>query len=148
MRIHAFPDDVVDRARSLAGTDEHHELLPEGPGSPLRCCLGRAGDGEPLVLFRYSPEAGTGPYEEVGPVFVHAEACGGPERTDVLPAALVAAPRVLRAYDGRGRIHSGEAAGPGEVEAVVEKLLADPDVEQVQVRSLSHGCFLFAVTRD
>ncbi|WNV91767.1 DUF1203 domain-containing protein [Umezawaea sp. Da 62-37] len=148
MRIHALPTEVVDRARALAGTDEHHELHAGAPGEPLRCCLTRSEGGQPLVLFGYSPEAGAGPYEEVGPVFVHAEACDGPERTDVLPAAMVAAPRVLRAYDSKGRIRGGELAPAADVEAMTGRLLADPAVEQVQVRSLSHGCFLFAVTRD
>ena len=146
MRIHAIPADVVDRARKTV--DEHHQHLAEVPGSPLRCCLGRSGEGEPVVLFRYSPTAGRGVYEEVGPVFVHAEACDGPARTDVLPEALSKAARVVRAYDGDGRIHTGELAASGELESVVSTLLADPVVVEVQVRSVSHGCFLFAVTRD
>ncbi len=146
MRIHAIPADVVDHARKT--TDEHHEHRAEAAGSPLRCCLTRAGDDEPVVLFRYSPTAGRGPYEETGPVFVHAEACGGPERTDVLPDALRQAPRVLRAYDAAGRIHAGELASPDELDTAVGNLLADERVAEVQVRSLSHGCFLFAITRD
>ncbi|HEX6340797.1 DUF1203 domain-containing protein [Umezawaea sp.] len=146
MRIHALPADVVARARRT--TDEHHEHRAEAPGSPLRCCLRRAGDGEPVVLFRYSPAAGRGPYEEVGPVFVHAEPCDGPDRTDALPDELRRAPRVLRAYDAHGRIHTGELARPDELEAALARLLADEHVAEVQVRSPSHGCFLFAVTRD
>lgn len=146
MRIHALPADVVDHARET--TDEHHEHRAEAPGMPLRCCLTRAAEGVPVVLFGYSPTAGRGPYEEVGPVFVHAEACGGPERTDVLPDALRVSPRVLRAYDAEGRIRSGELAAPDELDVAVEKLLADDETVEVQVRSLSHGCFLFAVTRD
>jgi hypothetical protein len=146
MRIHAIPVDVVDRARKTS--DEHHEHLAEAPGSPLRCCLERSGDGEGVVLFRYSPTAGRGAYEEVGPVFVHAEPCGGPERTDVLPDALSKAARVVRAYDADGRIRTGEVAAAGELGDVVSGLFADPLVVEAQVRSLSHGCFLFAVTRD
>ena len=144
MRIHAIPTDVLDTARSL--DDEHHEHLPEAPGSPLRCCLERSGDDEPVVLFRYSPAAGKGPYEEIGPVFAHATPCGGPPRTDVLPAALCATPRVLRAYTPDGRIHDGVVALPDD--AAFEKLFTDPEVAEIQVRSASHGCFLFAVTRD
>ncbi|MCS7484277.1 DUF1203 domain-containing protein [Umezawaea endophytica] len=146
MRIHAIPADVVDLARKTV--DEFHEHLADAPGVPLRCCLERSGDGEPVVLFRYSPTAGRGPYEEVGPVFVHALPCEGPARTDVLPEALSRGARVVRAYDADGRIHAGEPAAPGELSSVVSGLLADPVVVEVQVRSLSHGCFLFAVTRD
>ncbi|GAA1264297.1 DUF1203 domain-containing protein [Saccharothrix xinjiangensis] len=148
MRIHALPADVLDRARARAGADEHHELHPESPGAPLRCCLRRAGDGEPVVLFRYSPTAGRGPYEEVGPVFAHVEPCGGPETTAALPEAFRHAQRLLRAYAADGRIHGGEVAAPERLEDGISGLLDDPAVVEVQVRSASHGCFLFAVTRD
>ncbi|WP_229794901.1 DUF1203 domain-containing protein [Saccharothrix coeruleofusca] len=146
MRIHALPEDVVTRAREAAGRDEHHERVAEAAGSPLRCCLRKAREGEPLVLFRYSPTAGRGPYEEVGPVFVHAEPCGGPDGG--LPVELGRAPRVLRAYTAHGRIHDGVLAQPETLERDLADLLAHPEVVEVQVRSLSHGCFLFAVTGD
>ncbi len=147
MRIHALPDDVLDRARELAGTDEHHELHDESPGAPLRCCLRKAGPGEPVVLFRHAPEAGAGPYEELGPVFAHAEPCDGPATTAELPEALLHAPRTLRAYTAGGRIHGGETVEPGNLPDRVAALLDDPDVAQLQVRSATHGCFLFAITR-
>lgn len=143
-----MPTDVLDRARARAGADEHHELHAEAPDAPLRCCLRRAGAGEPLVLFRYTPAAGRGPYEEVGPVFAHAEPCGGPESTTELPAALIRSPRLLRAYTADGRIHDGGVAEPDRVRDRVADLLDEAGVVEVQVRSASHGCFLFAVTRD
>ncbi|MFD0199787.1 MULTISPECIES: DUF1203 domain-containing protein [Saccharothrix] len=148
MRIHALPDDVLARARELAGTDEHHELHDESPGAPLRCCLRKAGPGEPVILFRHTPTAGTGPYEELGPVFAHAEPCDGPATTAEFPEAFRHAPRILRAYTADGRIHGGEIATPDTLTDRVDALLDDPDVAEVQVRSVSHGCFLFAITRD
>ncbi|QQQ76773.1 DUF1203 domain-containing protein [Saccharothrix sp. 6-C] len=148
MRIHALPDDVLDRARGLAGADEHHEWHAESPGAPLRCCLRKAGPGEPLVLFRHTPTSGAGPYEESGPVFAHAEPCAGPATTAAFPEALRHAPRTLRAYTAGGRIHGGEVADPERLADRVTALLDDPDVAAIQVRSASHGCFLFAITRD
>ncbi|WP_367133164.1 DUF1203 domain-containing protein [Saccharothrix sp. HUAS TT1] len=148
MRIHALPADVLDRARRLAGTDEHHELHPDSPGAPLRCCLRKAAPGEPVVLFRHTPTAGVGPYEEVGPVFAHAEPCEGPASTAEFPEAFRHAPRTLRAYTADGRIRGGEVARPADLADRVTALLDDPEVAEVQVRSASHGCFLFAITAD
>ncbi|MFD1152483.1 DUF1203 domain-containing protein [Saccharothrix hoggarensis] len=148
MRIHALPDDVLDRARELAGTDAHHEWHAESPGAPLRCCLRKAGPGEPVILFRYAPGAGVGPYEELGPVFAHAEPCDGPASTAEFPHAFRNAPRTLRAYTADGRIHDGGVAQPDALAQRLDALLDDPLVAEVQVRSASHGCFLFAVTRD
>ncbi|MBB5956682.1 hypothetical protein FHS29_003268 [Saccharothrix tamanrassetensis] len=148
MRIHALPVDVVERARKLAGTDEFHELRGESVGAPLRCCLRKAGVGEPVVLFRYSPTAGRGPYEELGPVFAHMLPCGGPDQSHELPEALRHSPRALRAYGADGRIHDGGVARPEELTEKIEEWLSHPEVTEVQVRSASHGCFLFAVTAD
>ncbi|WP_179118490.1 DUF1203 domain-containing protein [Saccharothrix sp. ALI-22-I] len=148
MRIHALPTDVLDRARKLAGTDEHHEVHVEFPGTPLRCCLRKAEAGEPLILFRHTPTAGTGPYEELGPVFAHAEPCDGPASTTEFPEAFRHAPRTLRAYTADGRIHDGEIAEPETLTETVTRVLDDPRVAEIQVRSVSHGCFLFAITRD
>ncbi|WP_433267573.1 DUF1203 domain-containing protein [Actinosynnema sp. CS-041913] len=148
MRIHALPADVLERARKLAGTDEFHELRDESPGAPLRCCLRKAGVGEPLVLFRHTPHAGRGPYAELGPVFIHMLPCDGPDELHELPEALRHNHRALRAYDADGRIHGGGIAQPDELTERIEGMLNDPDVVEVQVRSVSHGCFLFAVTAD
>ncbi|MEU4740318.1 DUF1203 domain-containing protein [Actinosynnema sp. NPDC023658] len=148
MRIHALPDDVLDRARELAGTDGHHELHAGSPGAPLRCCLRKARPGEALILFRHTPSAGVGPYEELGPVFAHAEPCDGPAGTAEFPEELSHSPRTLRAYTADGRIHDGEVVPPEGLTDRVTALLDDPDVAEVEVRSASHGCFLFAITRD
>lgn len=145
MRIHALPADVLERARGWAGTDEFHTLV-ESPGAPLRCCLRKAGVGEPLVLFRYTPSAGRGPYEEVGPVFAHMLPCRGPESVETLPEAFTHNRRLLRAYTADGRIHGGEIAEPEVLNERIEGLLNDPNVTEVQVRSASHGCYLFRVT--
>ncbi|MEU7532431.1 DUF1203 domain-containing protein [Saccharothrix sp. NPDC042600] len=145
MRIHALPEDVLARARGWAGTDEFHELL-ESPGAPLRCCLRRAGVGEPLVLFRYTPGAGRGPYEEVGPVFAHMLPCGGLESADVFPEAFAHSRRLLRTYTADGRIHGGEIAEPEELNERIEELLNNPNIAEVQIRSATHGCYLFHIT--
>ncbi|ATE52153.1 DUF1203 domain-containing protein [Actinosynnema pretiosum] len=143
MEFHVIAEDVLARARAAAGADEEHELTT-APGVPLRCCLRRAG-AEAVVLFRYRPGAGRGPYAEVGPVYAHAERCAGPEVADgELP--LFTAPRVLRAYTAEGRIHDGVLSGPGSGRVDLAALLADPAVARVQVRSATHGCFLFEVT--
>jgi len=148
MRIHALPNDLLDRARALAGADEHHESHAESPGAPLRCCLRKARPGEPVILFRHTPAAGSGPYEELGPVFAHAEPCDGPASTAAFPEAFRHAPRTLRANTADGRIHGGEIADPANLADRVAALLEHPEVASVQVRSVSHGCFLFAITRD
>src|SRR6185503_10303206 len=83
----AIPAAVLDQLRILddAGRPPVSSVDDEG-GSPLRCCLRRARPGERVSLVSYAPlrrwaaNAGAepGPYDEQGPVFIHAEACAGP----------------------------------------------------------------------
>ena len=143
------------RVRDDAGNQPELVIDREG-GSPLRCCLTTSEPGERIMLVSYAPlrrwaqaaGASPGAYEEVGPVFLHAEACGGPATTEGYPPAYRGWPRVLRAYDGNGRIVGGDVVAEGdEPEPVIEKLLADESVEFLHARALVHGCFTFWVAR-
>ncbi|CAL9584732.1 hypothetical protein SUDANB121_05132 [Nocardiopsis dassonvillei] len=154
----AIAPHVLERLR--AGDDAGR--VPEAftdqeGGSPLRCCLRHSRAGERVMLVSYAPLRGwarergvdPGPYDEVGPVFVHGEPCGGPEGT-AYPVALHGSPRVLRAYDARGRIRGGRlvdlpAERAAEVDGLLAELFADPGVALVHVRAVVFGCFLAEV---
>ncbi|MFF3888387.1 DUF1203 domain-containing protein [Streptomyces sp. NPDC001914] len=136
-------------------------LTDEEGGSPLRCCLRRSEPGERLCLVSYAPlrrwaartGAEPGPYDETGPVFVHADACAGPA-TDALP--FTNAHRTVRRYSATGRILGGRlvetpsgtpsSSGEAFTEAFAEAF-ADPEVALVHVRAVEYGCFLYEVRR-
>ncbi|MFJ8964471.1 DUF1203 domain-containing protein [Lentzea sp. NPDC102401] len=140
MRIHTVsPSDSF--------SDPGREYRASEPGVPLRCCLRKSLADEPVWLFRYSPSSGKGPYAEVGPVFTHVE-CPDTPSLDRLPVELLNSPRILRSYNAAGQIHDGEVVEPGSFDRAVEGLLNDPSIESLQVRSVSHGCFFFAITRS
>ena len=140
MRIHTVsPSDSF--------SDPGREYRASEPGVPLRCCLRKSLADEPVWLFRYSPTSGKGPYAEVGPVFTHVE-CPDTPSLDRLPVELLSNPRILRSYNAAGQIHDGEVVEPGSFDRVIEGLLNDPSIESLQVRSVSHGCFFFAITRS
>ncbi|MFE2301857.1 DUF1203 domain-containing protein [Streptomyces sp. NPDC059445] len=128
-------------------------LTDEEGGSPLRCCLRRSEPGERVCLVSYAPlrrwaartGAQPGPYEETGPVFVHADECAGPA-TDVLP--FTNAHRVVRRYSAQGHILGGRlAATPSAFGEAFTEAFADPEVALVHVRAVEYGCFLYEVRR-
>jgi hypothetical protein len=140
-------------------------LIPVGGGEPLRCCLRRSQPGEQIALVSYAPlrrwaqrtGADPGPYEEVGPVFIHPEPCEGPVGTGI-PSGFLGRHFVLRAYRADGRILGGTlieapdaadtaAADTAAAEAQLLRLFADPDVAIVHVRAVEFGCFQFEVSR-
>jgi hypothetical protein len=147
---------VVVRLRAVddAGRTPEPYLDADG-GNPLRCCLRLSEPGERLLLASYAPlrrwaaaaGADPGAYDEVGPVFLHADACAG-ATGDGYPAQMRDWPRVLRAYDRNGRIVGGEVKGDGQApEPLLDGLFADPGVAFVHARAVVNGCFTFAVER-
>ncbi|MCF6525266.1 DUF1203 domain-containing protein [Streptomyces sp. JJ36] len=131
-------------------------------GSPLRCCLRAVEPGDRVALVSYAPlrrwaaarGVQPGAYDEVGPVFVHAEACAGPRAADArgYPFARPGALRVLRRYDAGGRIAGGRLfAVPEEAERgftwALAEAFAAPEVALVHVRAVEYGCFHFEVRR-
>jgi hypothetical protein len=133
-----------------AGVDEAGNRLtpqadPEG-GNPLRCCLRETRSGEQVLLIAYTPPGTTGAYAERGPVFIHADPCEGYTTPDRYPPGLSHRQQVVRAYDQDGQIADGILAGDGEQAlAVIQQLLARPDVALVQLRNVGYGCYNFSV---
>ncbi|MFS8199460.1 DUF1203 domain-containing protein [Streptomyces sp. CWNU-52B] len=129
-------------------------------GSPPRCCLRPIRLGERIALVSYAPlrrwaaskGARPGAYDEQGPVFIHADDCGGFVPGETYPFDRPGALRTVRRYDARGRIAGGRlleipvdtTAG---FDAAFDDAFSDPEVVLVHVRALEYGCFHFEVRR-
>ncbi|MFD4790418.1 DUF1203 domain-containing protein [Streptomyces sp. NPDC058459] len=140
------------RSTDDAGRPLSPRTDPEG-GAPLRCCLRPSEPGERIALVAYAPlrrwaadtGAEPGAYDEQGPVFIHADPCGGPETGGL---AFTGAHRVLRRYSHDGRILGGRLVTPPEdFEAALTEAFTDPEVALVHVRAVEYGCFLYEVRR-
>ncbi|OEJ30202.1 DUF1203 domain-containing protein [Streptomyces subrutilus] len=148
------------RVRDDAGRSMCPYVDGEG-GAPLRCCFRLSAVGDRIALVSYAPlrrwaaETGAEPgaYDEQGPVFIHAEDCGGPQADGTgFPWAPPGALRALRRYDSRGYITGGRLVElPDAAESALDRALteafADPDTAQVHVRAVEYGCYLFRVDR-
>ncbi len=159
--VQAIAQDVVRQLLVIDDAGNPPRLLTgsEG-GAPLRCCLRPAEPGELIALISYAPlrrwaratGALPGAYDEVGPVFVHAGPCHGPDGTGY-PGWLAAGRRVLRAYSADGRILGGRLIDadpdcrPLAAESALEQMFADPQVALVHARAVEFGCFIFEVRR-
>jgi Protein of unknown function (DUF1203) len=159
--VRAIDPAVVSQLRVTddAGHPPRLVIDDEG-GSPLRCCLRRAEPGERIALVSYAPlrewaratGADPGPYDEVGPVFIHPGPCAG-QQEDGYPSAYLGSRRVLRAYTADGCILGGRLAEPEEVRdpaaaaGLLAEIFADLRVALVHARAVDYGCFTFEVRR-
>lgn len=151
LTVHPIDPGRLDAVR-MAGEDgfgnPFRAYPATGDGEPLRCCLRFARPGEAIALISFAPFTEVSPWREVGPVYVHASRCDG-YAGPWLPAELRRGPRLLRTYraDGSMNYEHNTLVGDEDLEPVLDRLLAEPDVTTVHVRTVLPQCFLYAVTR-
>ncbi|NQW08770.1 MAG: DUF1203 domain-containing protein [Alphaproteobacteria bacterium] len=132
-----------------AGAPDANGQAPErrisdgsGVGVPCRHCLRHVAAGEPYLVLAHRPFATLQPYAEVGPIFIHAEACARGGGGD-LPTMFASPSYIVRGYGADDRIVYG-TGGVVETETITERaaaLLARDDIAYVHTRSAANNCF-------
>jgi Protein of unknown function (DUF1203) len=154
LRFVALPSDDV--AALQAGRPDANGQLPErhisdGDGMPCRHCLRNIEAGEPYLILAYRPFPKPQPYAELGPIFLHAEACPRFDAIDAIPPILTTSERYLiRGYGGDDRIvyGSGKLVPRAALAEEAESALRDPRIAYVHVRSATNNCYQCRVERD
>ena len=135
------------RRRAAAGAQDHVFVTADSPlAFPCRHCLRWAEPGERLVLFPYAAIPPGCPYSETGPIFVHAEVCERYDATSEYPTEFRNG-RVFRAYNSNYEIIDANVANGTPPELVIEHLFGNPETAFVHARSVTHGCYTFAIAR-
>ena len=159
MKIHIapLPTEFLRRVRERGLDDQGQavrRLVAEG-GERVRACrdvLRRARPGEPVLLASFCPATlntvvRDSPYKEFGPIFVLAEPSEELVARDVLPLPSGRSEDyfgphfTVQAYSHDQDIVDGAFVAAGEAAATAERFLAAPDVDYVQARLLTLGCF-------
>lgn len=115
-------------------------------GEPLRDLLRRARPGEEIILASYGPFARPGPFHEFGPIYVSARG-GRPEgewifsRRPDLALDYFQRQLTLRAYGFDGAIADAAIVDFEAAPEQLERFLGRNQVEFVDARFPSYGCF-------
>ncbi len=148
-RIVPLTSEVAEAARQAAGAgaSDHATMIADSAtGYPCRHCLRWAEPGERVILFPFASVPRGRPYAETGPVFVHAEPCERYANTKTYPPAF-RMNRVLRVYDSSYDMIDAVVVNGEGAEAVIEKLLENPETEFIHVRSATRGCYTMGIER-
>ena len=147
MKYIPVPESVAKEARETLRDRFGHDLAIAKELAPCRVCLRISKEPEDLILLSYQPLADTGPYAEVGPIFVHAAPCEPYSSADVFPEDFATRRLILRAYGHDGRIVDALVAEPGTAPQRAAQLLENPAVAELHVRHVSYTCFDFKIVR-
>jgi hypothetical protein len=149
LRVVSIPEVAIARNRAAMRDDYGNELAAQdGEGAPCRVCLRYGKPGERVILLSYKPFDAPTLYQELGPVFVHADACPAYPPDSGIPDDFARRPLIVRPYTADHRIADAQVlAQPGEAAIVASRMLEDPGVAYLHVRSASRGCYLFRLER-
>ena len=107
-------------------------------------------DGEPFLILAYRPFPAPQPYAEVGPIFLHAEACDRYDAAARIPAMLLDRENLLiRGYGDDDRIvyGSGLLIPTSEIANTAARLFERPEIAYAHLRSASNNCYQCRIDR-
>jgi len=117
------------------------------PGFPCRVSLQDAEPGETLLLLNYEHLAVASPYRASHAIYVRENAQTAQPAVNEIPTVLRNRLLSLRAYDGAGMMVEADVVHGTDVEPVIERILAEQNVEFIHVHNAKPGCFAARIDR-
>lgn len=148
--VRPIPTELAARIREALVDDFGNRLAVQDPDAqaPCRHCLRLTRAGERLIAFAHRPFETTGPYAEVGPIFIHADGCERYADRDRFPEDFRQRVLTMRGYNAAGTIETAELSAAGEPEHSIERLFSNQRVRFIHVRNPAWGCFDFQIDRE
>ena len=89
----------------------------------------------------------SGPYRSAFAIFVREEGAQA-VHVDNCPPCFAGQTLSLRGFDEEGSLADARLAAPGEADAVIRALLADPRIVHINAHNAAAGCFAARVERE
>lgn len=115
---------------------------------PCRVTLEDAAVGEELVLLNHVSNDVDGPFRTSHAIFVRKGAAEPARYRDEIPEMIDRRLISLRAFDSAGMLRAGQLAAPGEADACIRDLFADPGIAAIHAHTAAYGCFLARIERN
>jgi hypothetical protein len=115
-------------------------------GFPCRVSLDDASEGEELILLHHTSHDVTTPYRSAYAIYVRKDAAPA-QFVDATPPVFAGRPLGMRGFDSDGMLRDARLALPGEAEAKIIELFANPAIAYIDAHNAAHGCFAARVER-
>ena len=116
------------------------------PGFPCRISLQDADVGEAVILLHHVSHDARTPYRSGYAIYVR-KVTEAAHYRDTLAPIMLGRPIALRAFDAAGMLRDARLAMPGEGDAGIRGLFANPVIAYIHAHNAAHGCFVAQIDR-
>jgi Protein of unknown function (DUF1203) len=131
----------------LATHDAVRVTAKAKPGFPCRITLEDAEPGETLILLNHVSHDVATPYRSSYAICVREGATTAADYVDAVPPVFEGRPLGLRGFDAAGMLQKAALALPGQADAKIREVFADPEIAYIHAHNAAHGCFAAKVER-
>lgn len=119
----------------------------ECPGYPDRVEMREARVGETLLLLNHVCQPAETPYRATHAIFVREGAGDTYDRVNEVPEVMRLRLLSLRAFDAAGMMLDADIVDGKEIEGLIERLFANPQVNYIHAHYARRGCFSGRIER-
>jgi hypothetical protein len=132
---------------ALAARGAKRYIVDDTPGFPDRIEMRDLEPGERAILVNYTHQAANTPYRSSHAIFVGEGATRRYDRVNEIPAAMKTRPLSLRAFDDSGMMIDAGLAMDDEIEPLIQRFFANPDVAYIHAHNAKRGCYSARIDR-
>jgi hypothetical protein len=122
--------------------------VTEKPSFPCRVSLTDRDIGESVLLLNHVSHDVANPYRASHAIFISQGAQDAAEFLDEIAPVFAARVLSLRGFDRAGMMVDAILTQPGEADAGIRKLFANPNIETIHAHNATRGCFSAKIERN
>jgi len=122
--------------------------VTEKPSFPCRVSLTDRDIGESVLLLNHVSHDVANPYRASHAIFISEGAQDAAEFLDEIAPVFASRVLSLRGFDRAGMMVDAILTQPGEADAGIRKLFANPNIETIHAHNATRGCFSAKIERS
>jgi hypothetical protein len=139
--LFGLPDDALEARGAV-------RMKVTDPTFPCRVSLTDRAIGESVLLVNHVSHDVPNPYRASHAIFVTEGAEEAAEYVDEVPPVFKTRVLSLRGFDEDGMMADAILTQPGEADAGIRKLFANPAIETIHAHNATRGCFSARIERN
>jgi hypothetical protein len=132
---------------ALARLNVRRMLVTETPGFPDRIEMRDVEPGQTVLLLNHVCQPADNPYRASHAIFVREGASDPYDAVDEVPEVMASRLLSLRAYDADHMMVDADVSEGRAVEAVIDRLLANPAIAYIHAHNAKRGCYSGRIDR-